>query len=152
MFQSPQMIIWTPGTPLSLWLGIIFALLFSLYQMKKKNLPWMDVFHLTWLTVMMTLFLYYLVIKEYGKMTSFVNIYRAIWLGLLFVFYARWLKNLTYSRLMLLFMGLGFGLLVLSIFDVNTDLMLGLSQNQWMALLFGLIGVIGFVKKKEGAN
>jgi len=152
VIQSPQMIIWTPGTSLSLWLGVIFAVLFSIYHIKRNQLSWANVLHFSWLTAMVALFLYFLLIKDYGKTSNFVNQYRAIGLGILFVVYLRWFQNLTHFRLMLLFMGLGFGLLVLSILDINTDLILGMSQNQWIDLLLGLIGVVGISIKKEEAN
>ena len=166
VFQNPQMIIWTPGTNLSLGLGILIALVYSFIQVRKKELVWQDVLHFSWITFTITYFFFALLIKDYGKITtnlvigistsdqsSFhyhpVNFYRAVWLGILIAIRFSLWRILTFSKLMVLYIGLGFGMLVLSVFDLNNELILGMTVKQWMALIPVIVGSIGLLTKKE---
>lgn len=165
VIQNPGIIIWTSGSTSSLWLAFILSALVLIYKIKKERYPIYDFFELSWLTLTITLFLYYLFIMDYGKVTSFifgvslegessylyhpVNWYKAFWLALLLIIrFGIWSK-LDENHLMLLYVAFGMGLLIISIFDVSMQLYFGLTVEQWFFLIIALIGGIGLLRKKR---
>ncbi|MFV9511122.1 hypothetical protein [Tepidibacillus sp. LV47] len=154
VIQNPQVVIWASGTNTSFWIGILIAILYLVFQVRKKGFSWVDILQFSWFIYTITFFFYSLLIKDDGKAIQSqhlyhpVNLYKAFWLGLLLILFFRWRKEFTFTKLMLLYMGLGYGLLIISIFDVNIKLILGLTQEQWLSLLLSLIGMIGMFKKE----
>ncbi|TCS83509.1 prolipoprotein diacylglyceryl transferase family protein [Tepidibacillus fermentans] len=168
VIQNPQAIIWTSGTNASFWLGILVAGFYFFLKVRKERFSWIDILQFLWLTFTITLFFYSFLVKDYGKATNFflsiqaddqsrihyhpVNIYRSLWLGFFLLLFYFWRKEITYTRLMFLYIGLGFGLLIISIFDVSMNLVFGLTLEQWRNFILACIGIIGMLKKKEGIS
>ena len=150
VIQNPQLIIWTTGTNLSLLMGIILGIVYFVIHAKRKKLHWLDSLNFLWITMVITLFLFTFLIKDEGRADQPINLYRAIWLGFLLVTRFSWWKQPNQTQLMVLYIGLGFGLLILSMFNINLQFVYGLTQEQWIALIPVLVGIVGLFNKKEG--
>lgn len=163
VIQNPASIIWTSGSSLGTIMAVIITILVFVYKIKKKKFPVFDVLDFSWITVTITLFMYNLIIMDYGKATTFIfgvslpgesnylyhpiNWYIAVFLSILLILrFVIWSK-LTYVKLMYLYILLGSGLLLVSIFDVSINLYLGFTINQLAFLSMALVGGIGLIRK-----
>jgi len=166
VINNPATLLWTSGTYLSLLLAVAVTLVVFIIKVRKNKYQIFDLMDFGWLTFTITLFLYYLFIMDYGKITNFIfgvsidqnsnflyhpiNWYKAFWLGiLLIVRFGIW-SNMSHVRLMSLYVVLGIGLLVITIFDyVTASLIIGMTIEQWVFFIITLIGGIGFLQNTK---
>lgn len=163
VIQNPALLIWSSGSTSSIILAVIVMVGIFLFKYRKERYPLIDVLDFVWMTIVITLFTYNLFIMDYGKTTNFitgikidgnsnflyhpVNWYRTVWLGILLLIRFFVWKEMNKSRLMYLFILLGFGLLLISVFDISVNLVYGFTVAQLAYLGLTIVGIIGLLKK-----
>ncbi|OEF99328.1 hypothetical protein BHF71_01685 [Vulcanibacillus modesticaldus] len=162
VLKNPASLIWTTGSPTTILISTVVSALVFLYLIKKHKYPLFTILDLSWLTIAITLFLYNLFIVDYGKVTDLffgialqegskfnyhpINWYRVLWVGiLLIVRFTKW-SDLNYAKLLYLYILLGLGLLLISIFDISFNLVFGFTFNQWAFLALITLGGVGLIK------
>lgn len=169
VINNPAILLWTSGSTLSIFLAITITLIILFFKIRNNKYPLFDLMDFGWLTLTFTLFIYSLFLMDYGRVTTFplgvsidktssnlyhpVNWYNSLWIGLLLIMrFSIWLR-LNYIRLMSLYVMLGVGLLLISVFDHVSvaSLVFGMMIKQWIYFLLIIIGGIGFfdIKTKD---
>lgn len=155
----------SPAHSFTIMIATGVTLLYAVYRVRKNHYPLYDLFDFTWLTLMIPLFIYHLLIIDYGKTTSSflgialegesdylyhpVNWYKALWIGLLLFFRYRIKSEMDFSRMMNYYFLAGTGLLVVSIFDFSVKLYFGFTVEQWFDILLIFLGILGWIKTKD---
>lgn len=153
----------SPAHSFTIMMATGVSLLFAVYRIRKNHYPLYDLFDFVWLTLMIPLFIYHLLIIDYGKTTSSflgvalegesdylyhpVNWYKALWLGLLLFFRYRIKSEMNFSRMMNFYFLAGAGLLLVSVFDFSVKLYFGFAMEQWFYILLIFFGIMGWIKK-----
>ncbi len=162
VIQSPASIIWNTSSTRIILLGAVVTMVFLIYKVRKNKYPIYDVLDFIWLIVAVTMFVYNLVIIDYGKVTTSilgihlagqssylyhpVNWYRALLIGILLIIRFRYWKDSIYTKQ--LYILLGVGLLTISIFNISIHLTMGFTAKQWLYLAITFIGILGYMKNK----
>lgn len=160
VINNPSSIFWITGSTTGF--AILVVLIVIAYKIYKEKLPVIDVLDFVLISFTFTYFLISLFVMDYGKITEFftgvkieadssnlyhpVNWYRSILLGVLLIFRFIIWKNPDKSKIFQLYIFLGLGLLLVSIFDISVDLIYGLTQEQWLYILLTTIGLLGITK------
>lgn len=163
VLKNPSSIIWMSGSTSAIILAILLALIMLFYKVKKNKYPTTDILDLAWIFVVIGMFIYNLSIIDYGKSTDFflgitmesdsnfsyhpINWYRAALLALLLTVRFIKFKTINFNNIAQLYILLGAGLLITSIFDLSVSLFLGFTYEQWTYIFVSLIGV-GLLTKK----
>ena len=161
IIRQPETLLWSSGSPASMILGIVFALIAFIYKIIKGKYLIKDVFQLSWIFMVITLFIYHLFIMDYGKTTQFalgvrlsdqsqylyhpINWYQAALLGLSLILYF-WSSQQKTVNIFPFYLLIGIGSLLISILDMNIHVYFGFTLNQIFYLLLGVIGGIGLQK------
>ncbi len=171
LIQNPEMLLWSSGSPISLFLAIIFALITLVYKVMKGNYRILEIIRLLWVFLSITIFIYHLFILDFGKTTTFftgvslenqsqylyhpINWYKAVFIGInLVIFYWMNSKKQDKINIFAFYLSLGTGLIILSVFDISIHVYFGFTLEQIFYLLLGIVGVAGlFVyPEKEQTN
>lgn len=162
VINNPSSVIWTSGSTTMSIMAFLAAILYMVYTIRKKRYSFLDFLDYVWITFTVILFLYNLIIMDYGKVTNFifgvsldgdylyhpVNWYKAsLLLVLLFLRFKVW-KEINNRKLMQLYLFLGAGLLFVSVLDISINLYFGLTIEQWGYLILALTGSFGLLLKK----
>lgn len=163
VIENPSLILWMSSS--SLTMALIVTLIVFLYKIRKSNYTLFEILDNLFITFIVILLTYSLIIIDYGKVTDFIfgisingssdykyhpiNWYKsALAIALIFLRY-KWRINLNLARLMELYIILGVGLLLISILDIHPNLVYGFSLEQWLYIAITLIGSIGLIRYSD---
>lgn len=166
VIENPGLLLWTSSS--SFALALIVTLLVFLYKIRKSNYTLLEILDNVYITTIIILLTYTLVIIDYGKATDFIfgisikgsydytyhpiNWYKSALAIALILLRYKWRIDLDLVRLMELYISLGVGLLLISIFDVHPNLIYGFSLEQWIYIAITLSGSIGLIRYSNKNN
>lgn len=160
VIKNPSQILWISSPSLTMALAV--TLIFFFYKMRKTNYSLFEILDNLYISIIIILLTYSLVIIDYGKVTDYifgiyidgesdykyhpVNWYKsALAIALISLRY-KWRTKLDLVRLIELYILLGGGLLLISIFDIQPKLFYGFSLEQWVYIIITSIGSVGLIR------
>jgi len=160
VIENPSLILWTSSS--SFTMAFVVTLIVFLYKVRKSNYTLFEILDNLYITFIIVLLTYSLVIIDYGKATDLIfgisingnsdytyhpiNWYKSILAIALILLRYKLRTNLDLVRLLELYIVLGVGLLLISILDVHPNLVYGFSLEQWFYITITLIGSIGLIR------
>lgn len=160
VIENPWLIFWVSSSSLNM--AIIVTIIVFVYKTRKSNYNMFEILDNLYVSIIIIGLIYTLFIIDYGKVTESIfgiyidkssnykyhpiNWYRSVLAILLIFLRYKWHLKLDFVRLMELYILLGVGLLLISIFDVHPNLIYGFSLEQWIYIFITVIGSIGLIR------